>query len=142
MCVSEYRDAETGIVVPVKILVDLAPRPETFMWGCCLGDLKTCQNAGKSWARKVFELSYHVQAAFYLDVWEAATGEKRTEFFHVVQESFPPWEPARKILSAEFIELGRWRYQEALNRYAKCLSAGEWPGYGQDIVQPEPWMLT
>lgn len=142
MVVSKYQDKETGVVVPVRVLIDLCPRMGVPGWQSALGDLKTCQSlAGKAWSRKVYEFGYHVQAAFYLDVYRAATGEERTEFFHVCQESFPPWEPARKILSAEFIELGRWRYRAALERYAQCIKTGVWPGYDNSIVEPEPWML-
>lgn len=142
MVVSEYHDKETGIVVPVKILIDLKPFANVPDWGKCLGDLKTCQNAGRAWTRKVWEFGYHVQAAFYLDVHAAATGEDRTDFVHIVQESFPPWEPARKPLTAEFVELGRWRYQEALKRYCRCLKDNHWPGYDEEFVSPEPWMLN
>lgn len=142
MVVTEYHDPMTSVVIPCKILIDLMPKLGTPTWQSCLGDLKTGNTAGRGWPRKVWEQNYHVQAAFYLDVYAAATGEERTEFFHVIQESYPPWEPARKILSAEFIELGRWRYQSALAKYAQCLKTGEWPGYDEEIVQPEAWMIN
>lgn len=141
MCVAEYCQPETEVVVPVKILIDLLPDLGTPVWQSTLGDLKTANSAGAGWRRKVYEMNYHVQAAFYIDVYRSATGEDRAEFVHVIQESFPPWEPARKVLSAEFIELGRMQYQAALLRYAQCLKTGQWPGYGGEIVEPEPWML-
>lgn len=141
MAIAEYADPDTGVVIPCKILIDLLPMLGTPLWQSCLGDLKTA-NSVLGWPRKVWDMNYHLQAAFYLDVYAAASGEPRTEFVHVIQESFPPWEPARKVLSAEFIEIGRWKYQSALREYAKCLKIGEWPGYRGEITEPEPWMIN
>ncbi len=149
---AQYTDRATGLIIPVKILVDAAPHP-AGEFAKMLGDVKTAASAHPgAWSRKVFEQKYHVQAALYLDVWASARpAEDRTDFAHLIQENYHPFQPAHRILSGEFIELGRMKYQNALARYAKCLASGIWPGYDDDqrehwngwpFTHPEPWMLN
>lgn len=145
-----YHDKETGIRVPVKSLLDLVP-PAPLGY---LVDLKTCNSAHpRAWKKQVFNYSYHVQSARHLDLWNAATGEQRNEFRHVLQESVHPFEVAKRFLSSEFVALGRQKYVGALKRYAQCLSTGVFPGYDEaessaDMVidgwlmcSPEAWMV-
>lgn len=143
-----YDDKETGLRIPLKALLDLAPPAD------CLADLKTTRSAHhRSWSKSVNQFEYHVQAARHLDLWNAATGERRTEFRHIIQENYKPFEIGKRILSAEFISLGRQRYVRTLQRYAQCLKKQEFPGYdetgnAQDLVidgwlvtAPEAWMV-
>lgn len=146
----EYHDQDTGLVIAVKGLVDLVPNSGHSEYGKCLADLKTAQTGSpRAYQRHVFDYGLHVQAAIYLDLWTAATGEDRCEFRHIVQESFPPWQPGRRIISAEFVELGRSIYQESLRNYATALKTNTWNDYetgdrtinGWSLTEPEPWML-
>lgn len=147
---AEYQDKETGIVVPLKGLVDLAPDKDNAEFGNCLADLKTCNSAHpRAWAKQVNEYGYDMQGALYLDMWTAATGEDRNTFRHALQESFPPYQTGRRILAQEFVEVGRLKYQSALKCYAQCLADNYWPDYetgrdcidGWTITQPEAWMV-
>jgi hypothetical protein len=150
MVTAEYED-ETGITVPLRVLIDLVPHKDYDSFAQCLVDLKTCATAEPSaWRRAVAQHNYHVQAPLYLDLYNAATGENRTEFRHIIQESFPPYEVGRRILSSEFITLGREKYQSALALYCQCLKYDNWPTYeemeqysinGWGIVDPESWMI-
>lgn len=148
---AEYQDEETGVTVPVKGLIDLVPFPDKPFYGKCLVDLKTATSAApRKWQRTVFERNYHIQAALYLDAYRAATDSDRTDFIHIVQENIAPYEPGRRLLSAEFIQLGRDQYVSGLRRYAKCLKTGIWPGYdegertiqGWTLTEPESWMVS
>jgi len=149
MAVASYQDEETGIVVPLKILIDLVPDVNS-KFGKSLADFKTTNCAAmRPWTKHVFDFGYDMQAAFYLDVWTANTGEDRLEFRHVVQESFAPYQTERRLLSAEFLEIGRNRYKTALQKYCQCLKTNTWPGYecrrefdGWQSVEPDefPWM--
>jgi hypothetical protein len=146
---AEYHDRDTKLTVPVKALIDLVP-PVESAFGKCLMDFKTARSAGRrAWRMAVFEYNYHVQAALYLDAYTLATGEDRCEFRHLIQENVFPWQPGKRILSAEYLELGRLKYTQALRRYCQCLDTGEWPGYergqqfdGFEMCEPEPYMLT
>jgi PDDEXK-like uncharacterized protein DUF3799 len=147
MVTADYRDKETGIVVPVKCLIDIVPDAVGF-----LVDFKTCANAApRPWAKAVFERDYHTQAALYLDLWNAATNVGRDEFRHILQENFEPWQVAKRIVSVEFVSLGRQKYQRILKRYAECLKSGAFPNYedrernhlvigGWGVTEPEPYM--
>lgn len=150
MVIGEWIEGE--IAIPGKALIDIAPwKTSKPMFARALADLKTGRTAEpEAWRREVFRRGYHVQAAFYLDMYNAATGEKRDEWLHVIQESTVPYEVGRRFLSTEFIELGRATYQGALAIYAECLRTNQWPSYddmaksaieGWAICEPEPWML-
>ena len=139
-----------NLQIPLKTLIDLVPRRQSnFNQYLC--DFKTCKNASPSqWSREVYRYGYHVQAAFYIDMYYAATGEARDGFVHILQESFAPYEVGRRLLSEEFIELGRQIYQEALKKYCECWRKNIWPGYDDDsrnnidgftICEPESWMI-
>lgn len=153
-CMAEWEDKETGLSVPVKILVDLAPNLES-QWSKCLFDLKSTGNGSPSaWAKQVFDKGHYLQAALYLDVYCAATGEDRNTFAHLVIENTHPFHVTQPIpcLSSEFINLGRLRYRSALKQYCQCLATNEWPSYplipgttiyaGMQVLGPKPWMVT
>lgn len=152
----EYHDPQTKIVVPVKCLIDVVPSVSNTKNSNdrCLADLKTCRHADKrSWERQVYLFGYHRQAALYMDLYTEATKEDRTDWRHIVSESEPPYEPARRQLSGgenSFIELGRNQVLSALRTYCACLEANSWPSWddgsgtiqGWTLVSPEAWMVA
>lgn len=151
---AEYLDSDTKIVVPVKALLDLLPDASDKTYGKCIPDLKTaCSADPRQWAKSVADKGYHTQAALYLDLYVAATGEDRTTFLHLIVENFEPWEFARSFMTSEFLEFGRMNYLSALRLYCQCLSSGHWPGYntpqnswptlpGWRKCDPPMWMFT
>lgn len=148
----DYHDEQTGIVVPIKCLLDLAADPASE-FGTMLGDLKTTYNAAVGpWARHCFNQGYHIQAALYMDAYNAATGLKYNQWAHVIQESAPPYEVGRRVMydyetETNLIKMGRLTYRKALRDYCQCLATGFWPGYddlspsGWTCVEAEAWML-
>ena len=144
---AEYLDKETGICVPVRALLDLVPHTLSDLWGKCLGDLKLTTNASQgAWTRKVWDSNYHVQAAFYSDMYRCAKpNEERTDWFNVVSEDHPPYESAVWLVSADFVELGRMRYIAALEQYCRCLKENVWPSYNDQpmskFISPLAYML-
>lgn len=148
MVTAKYLDKETGIELPVKCLMDLVPKVTDPLWGKCLGDLKLTTNASQgAWTRKVWDEWYHIQAAFYTDLYRCARpDEDRTDWFNAVSEDHPPYESALWLLSADFVALGRMQYIEALQRYCISLKTGQWPSYNDDPltkwITPAPYMLT
>lgn len=152
MVMAEYQDAGTGLTIHVKALIDLVPSVSDKTFGRCLGDFKTARSANpRKWARESFNCNYEAQAALYQDIYVAATGEDRTDFVHLVQENYAPYEVLTPfpILSTEFLEIGRMKYVSALKFYAACLKQDVWPSYKAtelvmdpfQIVSPEPWMI-
>jgi hypothetical protein len=139
---AEYKDRDTGLVVPICGLIDIVTDKE-------LVDFKTARSADLTkWPREVYSRGYDMQAALYLDLYEA-TGTKFELFRHIIQENSHPYECATVPLSVEFINLGRQRYTAALKRYCHCLATDHWDSYtdlhtehkrGLNICEPESWM--
>lgn len=144
----EWHDEATKLVVPVRCLIDLVP-DRSSEFAKSLGDLKTTRNAALlAFNRDVFANGYHIQAAFDLDLYVAATGEDRCNWCFLVSENFPPYEPAKRLMSESYLTLGRHDYTTLLRTYCRCLKAGHWPGYddtdesvqGWGLCEPSPWM--
>ncbi len=149
MATASYQDEETGIVVPLKILIDLLPDKDS-QWGGSIVDFKTSESAAlRKWRSKVYQFNYDCQSALYLDVWNATTGEDRQDFRNIVQESYSPYQTEKRLVSQEFLEIGRDKYMKALALYCACLKSNLWPGYDSDcrqidgwqLTEPEPWMV-
>jgi hypothetical protein len=145
---AEWTDKASGLTVPVKCLIDKVPAVDDPVYGKCLADLKTTKNASpRRFARDCFDFNYAVQAAWYLDLYTAATGEDRTDFCHIIQESFAPYElrSPTPLLAQRWIAAGRYQYERMLGYYCACLKSGTWPGYDQGdewpVTEPEEWML-
>ena len=145
---ADYRHNDK-ITVPVKGLIDIVPATAD-----ALADFKTTQSAEpRQYGRSIFNFGYHVQAAMYLDLWNAATNGKRNTFLHVIQESSEPYEIGRRMLDNNWLQLGRAQYQAALVLYGKCLETNTWPSYddmeapgimrvqGWTMTSPETWMI-
>jgi hypothetical protein len=122
-----------------KALIDLLPKDGVRK---ALADLKAALTADPDeWPSYVFNGKLHVQSAFYLDVWNRASGEDLQEFWHFISETSEPYEPSIQPMSQEFIALGRDEYRRALRRYDECRTKGEWPGYESRATMPKKWML-
>lgn len=149
-CTATWEDPATGLSVPLKTLIDLAPDAKHAKFGKTLGDFKTARDAGlRGWPKVTHSFGYNVQAALELDIYNQTTGDARNDFRHVIQENVAPYQTGRRIVSLDFINLGREAYRMALAWYCECLKSAEWPDYdahaaginGWSFVAPEPWML-
>jgi len=119
--------------IGVKGKIDFVPPFSTN----CLVDLKTTADASpKVFGKKVFDLGYHIQAAFYLDLY-ANFATRREAFVLLAVETSAPYLTVVYNLSAEAIELGRRIYTEDLNRMIDCIQSGVWGGYSEEVVQIE-----
>lgn len=128
---AEYADDETGVVVPVKCMLDMLPNPTHPAYGKTVGDLKTVENASlPAWQSAIKKYRHHWQAAMYLWICQVTpdVGE-RLDFRHICQESYFPYEVAPYLMTLEHLELGRVKVLAALKAYAQCLKEGKWPGY-------------
>lgn len=150
MLLAEWHDPRFGLTIPIKALIDVVPPKDHIVFSNSLWDLKTTNNASpRQFTKDAQRFSYHLQAAFYLDLYNAATGEIRSDFGHIVQENYAPYEyrTPPPLLSQRFLNFGRLVYQRALGIYCQALSTGVWPGYdkrGQDWPKTdcEDWVLS
>jgi len=100
-----------------------------------LVDLKTTQDASlDKFSRSAAEYKYHVQAAFYLDTFNAVSDLKLDKFVFVCVEKKPPYDVQSYVCDPEMIKLGRETYRKALNVLAECERTNQWKGYAQIIM--------
>lgn len=149
---ANWQDEKTGLVIPCKALIDFRPRLDTEFQKT-LGDLKSTRNAAiLPWQRWCFSAGYHVQAAFYADIYAAAhPDEDRNTWVFIIQENYAPWQPGKRMLSQDFLDLGRATYRQMLANYCACVKSGRWPSYdetdealagGWTLVQAESFMIN
>lgn len=105
-------------------------------------DVKKTQDL-RDFSKTIHNYRYHVQAAFYSDVYEWETGKKLKSFkFLAVEEEFPH---ANRIFipDDEMMDVGRKIYRENLNTYAECLKSNSWPGIilDDEVVSLPFWAL-
>jgi hypothetical protein len=111
-----------------------------------LVDLKTTTEDGtndREWQKSVINFRYHVQAAFYLDVWNAFHPfDKRDAFCWIVVEKASPYLVSEFTATQELIEAGRYQYIQDLKVYSQCLASGQWLGHVESWrqVRPPSWM--
>lgn len=148
----EWVDKATGIIIPVSALLDFVPFADSE-FGACLGDFKTARTVHpRRFERDAFNFGYHIQAAFDIDIFNAATGQDRNTWCFVAQENEPPYEFNLMMFGQEgaqglpgFVEMGReerWGgYRRILADYAKCLKTGHWPRYADQFESVQGWCI-
>lgn len=136
----EWHDEGTGLVVPVQCLIDLVEK-EVPLTRQRIGDLKTTKNAAPlPWARWARFAGYDIQAAWNLDLFNAATNRGIDLFEFVLSESEFPYQTARRVAidprtgdpesdEGSAIVSGRRQYRRMMADYCKCVKSGFWPGY-------------
>lgn len=118
--------------------LDLRIRPdfihETGEGSVILLDLKTTSDASpRGFAKSVANFRYHVQAAYYTDVYQQATGRRVHDFIFGVVESEYPYAAACYSLSTTAMERGRALYRADLRLLKYCMELDDWPAYGLDL---------
>ena len=118
-----------------RALIDNAPDGADWLL-----DLKTTTDASpEACIRAVTAYGYDVQAAHYLETWNAATGEDRRFLFLFVEKEAPhgcslvelysdPADPADWMLDA------RSKTAEARRIWSDCKRTGNWPKYPAGIA--------
>lgn len=125
-----------GQTIPVKTLIDAVPMvAKDHVFSDIIADLKTARSIKTHvMEREVDKYWYHVQAAMCLDLWNAATGEKRYHFMLFGVKNVSPFPVFHKELDNDFIRCGRRDYKLALKKYAECLKSDKWPGEDGDML--------
>ena len=124
------RDPQTGVMLrgrTDRINFD-------FMGRLHIVDYKSALNASRekfSYVAK--DLRYYLQFAWYttLAKWSGLCEEPA--FVFVVQEKKSPYLVNVIELDSEALDLGLRHMREAIDLYAKCMKANEWPGYDEVI---------
>jgi exodeoxyribonuclease VIII len=102
--------------------------------GVILVDGKTCRDASpEGFGRAVWNMGYHLQAAWYADGFEKATGQHVHGFVFAAVESDWPHVAMPYMLGDDVLAAARRENRRLLNRYAECKRTGIWPGYGSAV---------
>lgn len=132
------KDPETGVLVRCRFdrLLNRGFSP----------DLKTTVDAShRGFSNAIAKYGYAFQAAFYMDTYYWATGQRLEGFGFLAVESKAPYNVMCYRLDDESIEVGRSQYRAALNKYAECLESGVWHGYDdcelEMLIGLPDWML-
>ena len=97
-------------------------------------DYKTTTSAeNRAVARKIADLGYHQQAAWYSDAARAMGLAEDVAFVFVFQEKTAPYLVNVVELDGVAMQLGRGLNERALTTYRRCTDSGHWPGYSDDV---------
>ena len=132
--VSEAKEPQTGLPFKAKCRLDIVPKAGTE-YADWLWDFKTTRSLA-GFDRTIANFGYHAQSSFYLDVFNAATGENRTRWGFIVQESAEPFEVAVFELDQADIIAGRKWYKSALALWCRCQRDQSFPSPWDEAIQP------
>lgn len=122
-----YEVAAYGAIgnTTVKGMIDIIPKESNM-----IVDLKTIDSikSERNLNNVIWERGYHWQAALYLDLYTAATGENREQFQFIFIETSRPFEVVWVDMPKDLIDLGRAGYMNAIAKWQKCLATNVWPG--------------
>jgi hypothetical protein len=97
-------------------------------------DGKTYASAAEAeFARQVAKMAYHLQAAWYTDGYQIASGKRVLAFIFLAIADEYPHLANPMMLDEDSIAVGRRMYRRALDTYAECTRTGSWPGHGNDV---------
>lgn len=119
-----------GKEVTIKGLADLVPYAKSD-YGNALVDLKTTSKMESPTDLRycVYRSGWFVQAALYLDLYNAVRPEdedERTDFWFIIQQSAKPYEVVVLPLAQDAIMLGREMYQQSIKAWVEASTKGQW----------------
>jgi hypothetical protein len=118
---------------PVRCMVDNAPDGANS----ALYDFKTTISANPTACeRAVMNYGYDIQAAHYLETWEAATGERRN-FRFIFQEKTAPYEVSIVEIGQDSLMMAAKKTKMARAAWADGVINGQWPAYPVGIHRVE-----
>ena len=127
-------DEETSLTL--KIRPDLAIIPcEQFPNGLILDGKTTVDASPAAFGRSSWDLQYHMQAAYYADVWKRFwKTDARPPFIFFAQEKTAPYAMAIYSMPEKMMDYGHKVYRDHLLTIKQCHMTGEWPSYNKEIV--------
>jgi len=101
-------------------------------------DVKTTDDVSpKEFYYNALRFGYDVQQAIYTDALKH-NGLNVSSFIFVVVGSSYPHIAKMYTLYEDIVMLGKVKYRDRISQYAKCLTSGVWPAYGDDVSEIMP----
>jgi hypothetical protein len=127
-----WRHDRTGVWLRARL--DHLPHPVAPGRRYVVADYKTADDASDdAFSRTAASYGYHLQQAFYVAGVRAVGVHPDPRFLFVVQEKAAPYLVNVVQLDDEAATLGRRRFDQAVNLFARCTRDGVWPGYGDGV---------
>lgn len=115
------------------------------VWCPALGlalDVKTCADASDEAIGRAFANGYATQDAWYRRGLEALTKDYgRVRFGFLFVEGDEPHLSRPAVATESFRHGAKLECERAMAVFARCMKAGEWPGYSDLKVDPPSWLL-
>ncbi len=126
-----WKDPETGIF--------LKARPDYLRNGLAINYKTAASAAFEPFMRQAWNLGYFVSAAVCVDVMKGL-GEP-VHYCLLPQEKTIPYLSKAYVLTDDYLVGGQMIYRRALRKFADCLAAGKWDGYGDEVgtLPYPPW---
>lgn len=122
-----YTEPVTGI--PVRIRPDAVQFAENIGHNAIVSVKSTsCESLSHFYYHSA-KLLYELSEGMYLDVAEAITGRPFTCVIMIMLQTIPPFGVAALVWNAEDLEIGKYKYRQALQTVADCEAAGKYLGY-------------
>ena len=136
-------DADTGVRCKARPDFMVPPGVSEKYPDGVIVDLKSTQDARpEQFRRTAWNLAYHIQAAHYINGFEAVYG-KIPAFYFCAGEPKNPY-PVSYIRAGEsFVMTGMGEVSDLLEVYASCLATDTWPGYPEEdsVLEPPAWAM-
>lgn len=122
-------DEQTG--ARLRLRLDWLTRLPDGRW--IVVDYKTSKSSGRrAFAKAAGEYGYFMQQPFYVDGLRAL-GIEVADFVFITQRKTPPYRITVARVDAADIELGRRCNRRAIEIFADCMAADEWPDDSHEI---------
>lgn len=75
------------------------------------------------------KFNYELSEGMYLEVASAVTHRDFNNVITIMVQTIPPYGVAALVWDGEDLEIGKYKYRQALQTVAECLESGKYPGY-------------
>lgn len=121
------KDASTGLAV--KIRPDAMILEENLGVNIIVSFKTTSASSVETFMRDCAKFRYELSEGMYLKVASQITGRQFTGTLMVMLQTVIPYQVAVFYWDAEDIEIGKYKYEQALDIVKQCRDAGRWPGF-------------
>ncbi len=121
------RDASTGL--KVKIRPDGLLLEENFGLNAILSVKTTSATSVEAFMRDCAKYRYELAEGMYLQVASEVTGRRFTGTVMIMAQTVIPYQVAVLYWDAEDLQIGKYKYAQALDIVAQCRAANHWPGF-------------
>ena len=121
------KDPATGL--KVKIRPDGLLLEENFGLNAVLSVKTTCATSVEAFMRDCAKFRYELAEGMYLKVAGEVTGRRFTATVMIMAQTVMPYQVAVFYWDAEDLEIGKYKYAQAMDIVKQCRDTDSWPGF-------------